>query len=229
MVSIARASYFGLEQAISSRYFTMLFPFYVAVAILTVRAWQFSEARFLPILALVGFTLIPLMTQRTYFAEAAAWSLNLKNGTTALLAQIDDKRDLLKLYPDQAYLLLRNAELKKENRSIYAEEWPAWLGKPLSATGFSWTTYCAGHLDTAADNRASGWAFNPIYHQPAEVILLTDSNDVVIGFGLSGAPRPDVRGQMGLPLTVGWQGHFQGTATPRGVAVFLSTRELCRF
>jgi hypothetical protein len=161
-----------------------------------------------------------------------------KLAETALLAHVDDENALKQVYPPwKEHLEGIIRRLRVAHLSVFSEPWSDWFGRetPLPIAP---QTECSGYLeavervaegDTNA-YRVRGWVDYHGHNLAAARVLLVDSSNVVVGYGLSGWPRLDV--PVALPEVrssySGWWGHVNASAVmPIRAYVLLDGNRAC--
>src|SRR5258707_15127679 len=139
---------------------------------------------------------------------------------TALLAGVNDPVAFGQVYPHPMRVTEQAAKLKSQHLSIFADEWSAWLGTPVTDhLRLGEAARCRGGIDEVVglanagrpEWRISGWAWDNVGSSAAERIILVDAAGRVVGYGLSGfAPKEGGLGRSG------WRGHF---SAERAVAI----------
>jgi len=219
MVSLARSwTDPGYLIAFPSRYLTMLVPLYGALLILLARTNQ----RVALGVATTAMVALPVISQGTYIEGAHRQSSDRYFGATALMAEVKDDAAIRHIYPAPEIPTLETPRLKALHRSIFSNDWAQWLGNTITSppSDYRWSPYCVGAVESSGGSVASGWAKNGRFNFYPDAIVLIDSTDKVIGFGIQ---------EFHGVNAVKWRGHFQGSDRPRGVAVFSNSRNLCRF
>lgn len=186
----------GLEQSLSSRYLT---PQLLAwAALITLTASHVKPSRW----SLAPLALIPLLLLPFQINAATVLPQTFNRLVAALALQMGAKDEE---YFAQVYFNLENlqriAEMAKE-RETSAFAYPLiadakhWLGQKPSLPD---SPACQGNFDVttplegSALPRAQGWIFEATTQQVPRQVLLLAENGEVIGFALSGQPRPDTR------------------------------------
>ena len=117
----------------------------------------------------------------------------------ALDLGVNDKEAIRKIFPDDR-IYAAASEAKRLHLSIF--ELPVfrnakrYLGEQAERLPLHG---CQGHIDTivlvnGVDNvsRVEGWAFDETTERVPQEVFFVDSNDKVVGVGLTGFPRADV-------------------------------------
>ena len=139
-----------------------------------------------------------------------------------------------RVYPHPVRVTEQAAKLKSQHLSVFADEWSAWLGTPVTGhLRLGEAARCRGGIDEVVrlanpgrpEWRISGWAWDNLRDSAAERIILVDAAGRVVGYGLSGfAPKE----QGGLRRS-GWHGHFstEGAVAITVYALVDQQREAC--
>jgi hypothetical protein len=213
---------FGL--ALSSRYSSPVLMFWASLIIIAGARLGPHGARLrLPAMAAILAVVSALaLYQPSFVALGRAWTLPRLEATTALLANVDDPEALIRVYPAPSVPRERAKLLRERHLSVFSEEWSDWIGTSLADhVRLSDPTRCRGGIDQAgavgasdpAGWRASGWASDAERQAVPMRVVIADTNGRVVGYGLSGFPRPDV--------SRGWHGHFRVAPTASVVAYAL--------
>jgi hypothetical protein len=207
---------------LSSRYSSPVLLFWAALIVVTMIRIRGSDVRLR--VATMGATL-PLLLGLAYYQPSfaalgrAQTLLPRLEGTTALLANVNDPEALVHLYPAPAIPRERTPLLRERHLSIFAEEWSDWVGTPLADHArLIEPAKCQGGIDGIAAVgtpdptgwRANGWARDAERRAIPPPVVIADASGRVVGYGLSGFPNAN-GGQRG-----GWRGHF---AAPPPVSV----------
>ena len=158
--------------------------------------------------------------QRAFAKTWRDWSLQRQEATTALLAGVNDPVAFGQVYPHPMRVTEQAAKLKSQHLSIFADEWSAWLGTPVTDhLRLGEAARYRGGIDEVVrlanagrpEWRISGRAWDNLRDSAAERIVLVDAAGRVVGYGLSGfAPKEGGLGRSG------WRGHF---SAERAVAI----------
>lgn len=143
------------------------------------------------------------LAQRTFDLGAAG---------LALRAGLYDSPITKILYPDAAKLESIAREAQKDGLSIFATNSPDY---PEYLSPFKASDTCLGNIEriSKASERStlaqiSGWAYGRDGKPPAQIIF-TDPDGRAIGYGVTGAPRPDLAKNTGTEdFRIGWLGFF---------------------
>jgi hypothetical protein len=238
---------FGLDQALSSRYATPMLLFWLSLAMLAIveirrrRAdlqlhvpgsrlviFRSSQAHHqyhrLQLIAM-GLSLPCLFAlayaQPKFVKAGLAVAAPRREAVAALLADVEDHRALLRVYPVPAREVELAAKLRARHLAIFAEDWSHWLGTPLAdharpaAPG-----QCQGGIDRVtrlpvsgrAQWRVAGWDWDQARRSAPERIVIADGAGTVVGYALAGFPPLEP----GHNKHSGWRGDF---AAPEAGAV----------
>ena len=197
-------AFFGLDQALSSRYFTPAAVFWSAQVVYLASFVRPASVRFAGNLP---FAVIALVVGagaiRAHFAErsyARQHYQDIAFASDALLSGVEPNEAMLFAYPDPDVPRREAPFLNERRLSIFA--WPEGRlrGQALSAPYPKVDDDgCRGAFDiteTLAENEGvevSGWAWDRRRKAAAQRVLLVDAHDVVVGFVTGGWLRPDVR------------------------------------
>jgi len=196
-----RVTKFGLVGATAGRYLTPVFLGWAVLSILV--GYHYREHVNYPGAVLVISTLFPLLfipsQLDSIYGNA---SLTIHQHMIAALALdlgVNDKEAIRKIFPDDR-IYAAASEAKRLHLSIF--ELPVfrnakrYLGEQAERLPLHG---CQGHIDTivlvnGVDNvsRVEGWAFDETTERVPQEVFFVDSNDKVVGVGLTGFPRADV-------------------------------------
>jgi hypothetical protein len=218
MTALGRSA-LGFEQLFAaSRYGTAVLIFWASVFLYAV-LWAVQKQ--IPILCATMAALILSAAQPFYIAKAKSdWHFRAQ-AASAILANAFDSDALRQVYPDPERVLNQAAVLREQHSAIFGARWANWLGKRLDDYAqIDPADLCAGHLDQIRPApitrghpqawRAHGWAWDAFRHGIPDAILITNGDNTIIGFGIPGEYRPDVRRNKPDIRSdyVGWIGHF---------------------
>lgn len=134
---------------------------------------------------------------------------------TAILARADDHEALQHLHPWPEFVVEQSRILRERHAGIFRQPWAHWLDRDIAAeTTIDKSSRCVGTLDearrVAGAWRAHGWAWDPTGATLPDAIVITSATGKIIGFGLPGARRSDVREARRDVRSsyAGWTGHF---------------------
>lgn len=182
----------GLEQSLSSRYLTPQLLAWAALLLLVVSHMRVS--RYSLLLLLLPALLLPAQLSTT--VPLPQTFNRLVAGLALQLDAVDAK------YLDQIYFSPKNLQriatmAKERNTSVFAYPLIADAKRWMAQTPPHPKAACRGGLDVTTPldsgnmSRVEGWIFETASQTvPRQVMLLSDSGEVV-GFALSGLPRPD--------------------------------------
>ena len=135
------------------------------------------------------------------------------------------------------FMLKQNATLRARHLSIYAEDWPFWIGRSLADSSVTLIppSQCEGSFEemtpVANGARVRGWIWDRALKRVPRVIIFADEQDRIIGVALSGrdvaAGSREIDGQ-----ETGWRGHvtaLYGSRTVRALALGSGHRSACEF
>jgi hypothetical protein len=168
--------------------------------------------------------ILPLLLGLAYYQPSFAaigpsWVLPRLEGTTALLAKVNDSAALASVFYDNT-LAARVPFLRDRYLSIFAGEWSDWLGTALAGhvrlldpAQYRGGTEGNGAAGGAGPDawRARGWVWDPNQQTVPRRIVIADASGRVLGYGLSGFPRAGEGAD--------WRGHFTMTA-PASIMVY---------
>lgn len=135
---------------------------------------------------------------------------SVDNASLALITGVEDAASLDYTLPATGPLFEWAVFLKLERLSIYAEDWPSWLGRKLGEVAsveqerrFEGEVEWVGHAGTPEHPglRLTGWALDTKGSDPVDLVLVIDEEWTIVGFG---------RGQRRTAGPVDWRGPFSG-------------------
>jgi hypothetical protein len=200
----------GTAQAMLSRYSTVVLLFWLSLIVVATIRLRPLDAR----LRVAGMAaILPLLLGLAYYQPSFTtighnWVLPRLEGTTALLAKVNDSTALASVFYDNT-LMSRAPFLRDRHLSIFADEWSDWLGTALAAhVRLVDPAQCRGGIDGigAVDAagpdawRTRGWVWDRNQQTVPRRIVIADASGRVLGYGLSGFPRTGEGGD--------WRGHF---------------------
>ena len=209
-------------ESLSSRYSSPVLLFWAALVIIAMIRLRHGNLRFSAMAAILAVASALALYQPSFVALGRAWTLPRLEATTALLANVDDPEALVRVYPSPSVPRERAKLLRERHLSVFSEEWSDWIGTSLADhVRLSDPARCRGGIDQAgavgasdpAGWRASGWASDAERQAVPMRVVIADTNGRVVGYGLSGFPRPDG--------SRGWRGHFRVAPTASVVAYAL--------
>ena len=237
-------AFFGLDQALSSRYFTPAAVFSSAEVIYLASFASAATARVAPKVAFGAIAAVAVVgAVSAHFAErffARQHYLNLALASDALLSGVEPNEAMQFVYPDPDAPRREAGFLNEQRLSIFA--WPEgrMRGQALSAVfPREDDDACRGAFDSAetvAESDgvgASGWAWDRRRKTLVRRVLFVDSHDAIVGFASGGGARRDVRAAVPEVRSrdVGWRGfaNVPGGEPLRAYAVVGDGDTVCMF
>jgi hypothetical protein len=204
---------FGFEQALSSRYTSVVLLFWVSLTLLIVSAvWQRRPNLRLPILWLTVPCLMAIAFVQPSFVQRGGAFVSLRHeAAPALLANVYDGEVLRRIYPEPLRVAEHAAKLRAQHLALFADPWSNWLGTPLADhVRLSEAGECRGALDALspsptsarAEGRLTGWA-SSLAGQAVDRIVVADLTGKVVGYGLGGFTA-----EAKAPPNSSWHGYF---------------------
>lgn len=207
----------GFNSAHDSRYTTPALLGYLLLVMLSLDAFSKRRTAIMSASAVFLTCLLPIQLAATghtsllpYFVRSGIYDWNL-----AVLGpkigldhpEFDDK--IFPLSAHDRYLKQTNFAASMEI-GPYASGWLHDAGVVKYDPALRDDTACSGFLEHAGidaiGRTAIGWVVARQYRQPSTLIVITDTNGITIGYGVTGMKRPDVAGQEGAPSDAGWYG-----------------------
>jgi hypothetical protein len=226
MAGLGRVRY-GLPQALASRYGIAALTFWadiMTLLLLNVRLRNDRLARYVSGLGwLLGLGLVSVVAA-TQLSNVANASYTKERGISGAIVYMMGARhsDVIHgLYPFSEAIVSddfnKRFQLMVQGRkSIFAEDWPYRLGKPIGDWIGTPSPNCQGYVDVhdmMPDEKrpiahVSGWVWDSARQHVPDTVALTDDSGVVIGLAKTGIPRKDVANAMKDPsaFLAGWEG-----------------------
>lgn len=205
---------FGLAQSMAPRYMTPTAYFWGAQALFWALTFQHSPR---PILRHSVSVLLMLLLVRILMLQSFGETQVISTrggtlvGTSALLGDIDDPDALRNLFPNPGYILEIAPFARATHVALFADPPVATVGAPFVHAVAAKDTVCLGYFDTLGPApegrawRAMGWGWDRKARRAFDRIVLVDGSGTVIGIGISGVPRPDVKkARPKVSQTSGW-------------------------
>jgi hypothetical protein len=207
----------GLEQALSSRYQTpaMLFWWTVIAVLLTLPALR-TPARLAAAPAAVSLSVMLLMTPgfQEILDQCVGRGALIRTAMLAIQMDVQDDQFLGGLYPDPSTPVAMSRYLWRRGLALPDSVPLRLLGAPVASVySIPAKSSLAGRIETIRGaGRAvmvTGWAWDSRAGNSVTGVIFTNPAGVVIGTGLAGLPRPDIRAaNWGVPaLNSGWHGY----------------------
>lgn len=193
---------FGLDQAFSSRYTTPTLMAWAALLILyspsVLAALRTKSA--IVLLTVAGLALLMAIFQTEAMQPEYATLFQRKMAVLALELQARDGKQIKTIFPDPQRALVIAKEASVRNLSIFGdypfrdmrEQWGLTVPQQTLPA-------CQGHLDAVEEIDGEGrlihvygWMFNVAGKNYPDVIRFLGSQGKVVGYGLTGQPRPDL-------------------------------------
>lgn len=209
---------FGLDQAFASRYTTPTLMAWAALLILyspsVLAALRTKSAMVL--LPLAGLALPMAVFQLGAMQPDYAKVFQQKMAALALDLQVKDEKQIKTIFPDPRRALVIAKEASARNLSIFGDYPFRDIREQLGLTVQQQPLpVCQGHLDAAEEIDGEGrlihvygWMFNVAGKNYPDVIRFLGSQGKVVGYGLTGQPRPDLRAIDKKAFRAGFQGYL---------------------
>lgn len=190
----------GLAQAVSSRYVTPAVVFWGALLPLL---WQESSRRWARhMLAVMLATFVAMLVWQQQFARNVPYGrlFTQRYAALSLALQSPDRSIQGELMWDVDYLHLVSKESREQGLTVFSE---SWLAEPMHRLGHRFSlesrqlAVCHGVFESLERRSnggvvAKGWFSGSKEFETYRVHLLSE-DDIVVGAGVSGEPRGDVR------------------------------------
>jgi hypothetical protein len=221
---------FGLDQASSSRYQTSAMLFWWTLLAAAVALWVTTErrTRLIPVAALTAGAMLVAMTGfGAVLDECMGRRALLETGRMAIQLNVRDDEYISRLFPDPTLPFKGYHFLWKQSLSLAGPD-------PLGNAGEQLMSIyravprdtCMGTIDSQSAiggmEVATGWAWDRIRRRGTAGILFADSTGVIVGAGVAGLPRPDVRTAHPrvAASNVGWHGFMRLGERPLEIHAF---------
>jgi hypothetical protein len=193
----------GIGGATSSRYTTPAIMAWAAFVLAVVASFPRPSGTY-RIVAWGGVALICIQSmvyQIEQLNRQVARLFDWESAALALELGVRDESTIVTVFPSVNYVVDLSARAKAQNLSVFGsyplDGLSELQGQPIAARE---ARACVGHLDTAVEIdgdenylRISGWIFDPASHSVPKVLTFTNEQGVIVGAGLSGQQRQDVR------------------------------------
>jgi len=192
---------FGLEQASASRYQTPAMLFWWTLLAAAVARWVTTErtTRLVPVAVLTSGAVLMAMTGFTaVLDECMGRRALLETGRMAIQLNVRDDEYISGLFPDPALPLKGYHFLWQQGLSLAGPDPFRNAGRQLmSSHSVAPPDSCMGAVDSQSAiggmEIATGWAWDRATRREPVGILFADSPGIIVGAGVAGLPRPDVR------------------------------------
>jgi hypothetical protein len=197
-------AYYGIGQALASRYATPSVYFWAAQVAFWALTFQAGPRRVpqmaLGAICLLGLALLLPIQKRAYPEIMLRHSLALI-GSSAMLSIDDDSEALSLVYPQPALAQALTPFLRAHHLSLFAwtDGYPAGSAfRPRPAPN---AANCLGSIDVidpgpAGFWRIQGWSWDKARNRPFANLQLVDSTNRVVGVALTGMERPDIAARL---------------------------------
>lgn len=213
--------FFGVDQALSSRYMTPALMAWAALFVLlapkVVRLVDPHRWKLWAPMLLSGFALLPLQLKALQPQTAVLFERSV--AALALELGVNDQAQIGQVFPSATWALslakipsaknisIFGNPLVKDVREKIGERWPE-----LTSPG----RVCQGHVDgmerVEEDSqyvRINGWLFDPKKKVVPRSLWIVDGDGAIVGYALLGQPRPDVVAAVNsVAVNAGFKGYF---------------------
>jgi hypothetical protein len=191
---------FGLGQALSSRYVTPDVYFWAAQALFWALTWRETHKATLMVVLASAMTLgllVLIPWQIASIRDVVVRRPGLLWSQSALLSGDNDLAAIRTVYWDPAAAVDLAGYLRAQHLSLFADD----PGMPIGAAfdpAPRRDGACNGDFERLYTGpggflRAVGWSWTPAAQRPLDRLVLIDATDRVVGVGVGGAARPEVR------------------------------------
>jgi hypothetical protein len=202
----------------ASRYGSMVVMLFPALLMIMAPLTHWREVRWFPVAVMIAIIGYAVATEPRFLHEARYWTDARKGALTAAVVGVRDKEDMF--CPCSLELILNQvATLRSRHQSIYAEDWPFWIGRELADSSISLVprSQCGGSIEeitpVADGARVRGWIRDRAPQRASRVVIFADERNRIVGVALGGhvqyddvpADRPESESQK-----IGWRGHVTG-------------------
>lgn len=194
---------FGVAQAVSFRYTTPALMAWAALLLLYLPMLVQASKQYRQIVCIVTVMVCALLLWRQLPALQPQHQKVFDRQVAALALELDiaDAQQINHIYVLNAGFLNIANRASEENISVFGqyplkdlrEEWQKRYTAPATLPA------CQGSLDSVNEIerepdalRINGWIFNPVEETVPSRVTITDSLGRIVGFALTGQPRPDV-------------------------------------
>lgn len=209
--------WFGIGTALASRYTTASLTCWLALIIFMAlnssTAKQFNRVIIVAVIA----TLIVASGQRMAIRPDNDVAYSRLVAGLALRAHVYDPEIVKAVYPFPDTLVGIAKQAEAAQLSIFAPDQPDYLVAP---DHISATLACEGAVEsistttTPGIDRAAGWIYDTAARQTAKAIVVTDASGTILGTGVTGGDRDDIRKKFGRRARhSGWTAFFKAPAT----------------
>lgn len=191
---------FGIHQALASRYSTPALMAWIALSLLVAYYIISAKRPFYSIrisLVLIPLALLPYQLKTLDNNPQKIFERNI--AALAIEMDVRDEEYLTKIFPSADWLLNNTKSPKAQNLSIFGNVKIKDVEKQLGAAiDASQAGELLGHLDeitpiSDATYRIRGWAYDTAHSTIPETLLILNEKKNMIGYALTGMPRPDVK------------------------------------
>lgn len=229
LAAMSGRAYFGPAAATVSRYTTGPLLAWTMLALLAFDFSKTNARRHLTIL----ISAISATVLATFQFHVKDDNSHLYNWKLAVLAhkigQARPELDAL-LFPAEARSHFSDLATyaEKNHVALYGNGWLKDAGEVSFEQGKRDDSVCRGVIDSVSRDAtgpvARGWLTTDT-RQPDVLIVLTDTTGKTVGYGLTGAARPDVSAAVpGASANAGWTGFVLQTASPLNAYGYVSGR-----
>lgn len=212
----------GLEKALSSRYMTPSLMAWVSLLLLYV--WFYNDRRSLTVKQAGLLIIIPILLLPAQLKALDGKHVTLFNRMVAALALEIGVRDeplLAHIYPDTNRVIGIAEKSREDNSSIFGhkqiQDAKNQFGKTVKELP---QVTCRGSLDgisiVSGDPeylKVRGWVFDANADNTPSRVLVVDNDRTILGYAITGKPRPDVVSALAISDKAGLSG-FKGYIKP---------------
>jgi hypothetical protein len=217
MIAIGR-SFQGMSQAFASRYSTPPILFWLSLTLILIATISPSLQVPTALLASLGACILAATWLDFVRPVLRDRELSLRETETAMLAGVPDWLAYSAAGPKSWTSIPQTVEMQEAGLSVFSETWAKWLGRPAADyLSVHNVTVCKGELESMEEVapgawRLSGWSS----HGPR--LIVVDDRGIVVGYGMTGIPRPDLQGShSGVTVSdIGWIGQAR---IPEGASI----------
>ena len=231
---------FGLDQASASRYQTPAMLFWWTLLAAAVALWVRIDRpeRLIPVAAFAAGAMLMAMTGFTTILDLCMGrQALLETGRMAIQLNVRDDEYISVLFPDPALPFKGYHFLWQQGLSLAGPDPLRNMGQQLiSSYKVRPRDSCMGTVDSKSAiggvEVATGWAWDRATRRGPVGILFADSAGIIVGAGVAGLPRPDVRAARPEveATNVGWHGFMRlgdGSLDIHAFAILPDGRSVC--
>lgn len=222
----------GMDQAVVSRYHTPMLISLTCLMLLLLDVTKSPRIRLAVLVALACFTTWILPYQKLTWHET---QMPFERNLAVLSVKLGIKRPDVagSVYYPRGWDYLASEANYAADREFgpYASGWLHSVGVLNFSPDRVDNSLCDGHLDVMTTDSvgpaAAGWVITKRIQTGPTLIVLVDAENKTVGYGISGALRPDVKRVTGKGLNSGWTSYAYAGTKPIAAYAY-EMRKFCR-